>query len=448
MRGKEHLGYLIIDTILDVVAEKMNLLNTDKKSTAFFTSNSPKGDAVRAANDSYVTAVGTYSIELKCRNICEESDEVMNSSCFLYARACLNIHKFESPLSLTKFLPNDSPHIMEIWRSLKNYNKPYDINALEIKFSHTALTGLADFDSVLHHDVNKKLKLIVEVWVGGTEGDLSPPIRTSFVTYSVYKLLDAAGYPTSNYDSKNTTSSPWSKPIPRDFIRLAYLSTPNFEDSESEKSEKFLTKIFSKKKKNENNEDDSNEEKKSENIHKQDTDNTKLLNSHDEMNIEMKDEKEKEKSNDQDVNTDPKIVDVKKAKNKKFNLFPNPFGLKHDKKKALEDERKIKEEEEEELKVANDNRRSNSILSLNDVGIISDRGSKFNEILEKEAEEKRKKDLAVVEGKLVAPVPAKVAEKDKKVGVKKAKKKESEINAIFEKEMAAATTYRDPFLER
>ena len=445
MRGKEHLGYLIIDTILDVVAEKMNLLDTNRKSTAFFKSNSPKGDAVRAANDSYVTAVGTYSIELKCRNICKESDEVMNSSCFLYARACLNVHKFESPLSLTKFLPNDSPRIMEIWRSLKNYNKPYDINALEIKFSHTALTGLADFDSVLHHDVNKKLKLIVEVWVGGTEGDLSPPIRTSFVTYSVYKLLDAAGYPTSNYDSKNPTSSPWSKPIPRDFVRLAYLSTPNFEDSESEKSEKFFSNIFSKKKKNENIEDDSNEEKKSEIIHKHVTDNTKVLKSHDQnMNIEIKEEKEKERNNDKD---DAKIEDVKKTENKKFKLFPNPFGLKNDKKMTLEDERKIKEEEEE-LKLANDNHRSNSILSLNDVGIISNRGSKFNEILEKEAEEKRKKDLAVVEGKIVAPVPVKVAEKNKKVGVKKAKKKESEINAIFEKEMAAATTYRDPFLER
>ena len=34
------------------------------------------------------------------------------------------------------------------------------------------------------------------------------------------------------------------------------------------------------------------------------------------------------------------------------------------------------------------------------------------------------------------------------LGVKKAKKKELVTNAIFEKEMAAATTYRDPFLER
>ena len=454
MRGKEHLGYLIIETNLDVVAEKMNLLNTDRKSTAFFTTNSPKGGAVRAANPSYITAVGTYSMELKCRDICKESDEVMNSSCFLYVRACLNVQKFETPLSLTKFLPSNSPRIMEIWKSLKNYNKPYDINALEIKFSHSTLTGLTDFDSVLRHEINKKLKLIIEIWVGGTEGDLSPPIRTSFVTYSVHKLLDAAGYPKSNYDSKNPTSCPWSKPIPRDFIRLAHLSTSHLVESDSDKSEKFFSKIFSKKKKNEDDEYGISEvkvDKKSGIVNRPLINNSNLPKSENQnINIIMIEDKEKIKKSELPTegngdaplenNIDPTTENLMKTEKKKFSFF----GSKKDKKKALEDEKKRKEEEE--LKAANENRRSNSILSLNDVGTISNRGSIFNEILEREAEEKRKKELAVVDTKPVVAV--KVTGKDKKEAIKKAKKRESKINADFEKEMVAATTYRDPFLER
>ena len=212
-------------------------------------------------NPSYVSPLGIFSVELKCRDICNESEEVMSSSCYVFVRACLNVQRFETSTSDMKYLPTTSPNMKCIWKSLKNYKKPYDINALEIRFSHTDLTGEPSFQDVKEGKTQKKLKLVIEIWVGGTEGDSAPPIRVSFAAYSVFKLLEAAGYPPGEDDRAKVDTSPraWSKPIPREFVRLAQLSHAQEETGESEG---FFSRIFSSKKKEQ--EEEGWEEVKSE----------------------------------------------------------------------------------------------------------------------------------------------------------------------------------------
>ena len=471
--------------------------NTDRKSIAFFNSNGPKSEDIRALHPSYVTAVGVYSMELKCRGICNESDEIMNSSCYLYVRACLNVVKFETPLSLTQYLPSDSPHLMLIWKSLNNYNKPYDVNALEIKFPHSVLTGQPDFESVLRHETDKRLKLIIEVWVGGTEGDHSPPIRTSYTTYSVHKLLDAAGYYRTNNDSKNPIPNPWSKYLTRNFIRVAHLKPP---DEESEESEGFFSKVFNRKKKNMNSDDDDDDDDdKSEkgkmkkelivnnnngkishtNMKKNFIDQTppKEVGQQTPFAILDKDEKLKIKNEIENKEligeeiykkpwysrktlgatvtghgevshfdaVQPSTDDSMKTANKSFSLFSRPYSLKNSKKAEYEKEKKLKEEKD--LIALKDDNQKGTILSLNDVGNIARRGSVFNSLLEKKTGEETSKNDD--QEKVKKPVVAiEVTAKEKKIITKKVKKRESKINADFEREMVAATTYRDPFFER
>ena len=255
-RGNENLGYLILETHLDVIAKKMDIHNEDKRAMAFFKSKAPNEDRVRAAHPSYVTPVGIYSIELIYKDVCNYGETIMTSACYVYARVCLNVAKFESNPSKNKYLTHDSPKLKELWRSLRNYKKPYDINALEIKFNHADLTGEVTFEAVREQRTQRKLKLIVEVWVGGTEGDAAPPIRTAYCTYSVYKLLDAAGYSGADFDGTNQALFPFSKIIRRNFIRLADLKPPEIEEEVEE--EGFFSKMFGLKK------DDSEEEEKDE----------------------------------------------------------------------------------------------------------------------------------------------------------------------------------------
>jgi hypothetical protein len=50
-------------------------------------------------------------------------------------------------------------------------------------YTYIYITGEPLFKSVMNKQTPKKLKLIVEIWVGGTENDYAPPIRTSYASY-------------------------------------------------------------------------------------------------------------------------------------------------------------------------------------------------------------------------------------------------------------------------
>lgn len=72
----------------------------------------------------------------------------MTESCYVVVRACLNVEDLSLPANEIKFLAPDSPKLKVIWKSQKNYIKPYSVNALEIKFSHTDLTGEISYTKV------------------------------------------------------------------------------------------------------------------------------------------------------------------------------------------------------------------------------------------------------------------------------------------------------------
>jgi hypothetical protein len=97
LRGNELLGHLILQAEVDVTVQAMSIHAENKRSIAFFKSNAPNHDIVRKNNPQFKTPHGTYSIELKCRDICNLSEEVMTDACFLYVRACLNIEEFTIP---------------------------------------------------------------------------------------------------------------------------------------------------------------------------------------------------------------------------------------------------------------------------------------------------------------------------------------------------------------
>jgi hypothetical protein len=97
----------------------------------------------------------------------------------------------------------------------------------------------------MNKETPKKLKLIIEIWVGGTENEYTPPIRTSYASYSVYKLLDAAGYPKIELDLTNAAKFKFSKPLLRHFIQLIDLTPPPVEHEEEHK--RFMSSMFKRK---------------------------------------------------------------------------------------------------------------------------------------------------------------------------------------------------------
>ena len=184
-RDKEQLGYLTLRTTMDITSEVVNVVSENKRSIAFFESSPPTDDIAREKHEKFTVPFGMYSIELLCRNVLDhEPAEILHDSVYIIAHMYLNVEEFpteESPK--WKFVDIFHARKMEIWSSLKNFKKPYDVNALEIKFSHQQLTGELLFKRVLSKKTQKQLKLIVEIHVGGTEGETAPPVKISHCAF-------------------------------------------------------------------------------------------------------------------------------------------------------------------------------------------------------------------------------------------------------------------------
>jgi len=238
-REKEHLGYLTIRSEMDVTYDIVNVLNENKRSIAFFNSEPPTDQLVRDHHDKFSVPYGMYSIELLCRNILDHEMKSLSDSCYVITKMFLNVESFPTPEAPNwSFVELFSNRKLELWSSLRNYKKPYNVNALEIKVSHSQLTGELLFQRVLKKKTQRKLKLVVEVHVGGTEGELAPPERVSYCAFSVYKLLNAAGYPLTKFDGTNGKDFKWSEPIFRNFIKLKELYPDEEEDAPAPEADK------------------------------------------------------------------------------------------------------------------------------------------------------------------------------------------------------------------
>ena len=185
VRDKEHLGYLSLRTTMDITSEVVTVVAENKRSIAFFESAPPTDSVAREKHEKFTVPFGMYTIELLCRNVLDhEPAEILSDSVYIIAHMYLNVEEFpteESPK--WKFVDIFHARKLEIWSSLKNFKKPYDVNALEIKFSLQQLTGELLFKRVLSKKTQKKLKLIVEIHVGGTEGEMAPPIKISHCAF-------------------------------------------------------------------------------------------------------------------------------------------------------------------------------------------------------------------------------------------------------------------------
>lgn len=406
----------------------MNIHNQDKRPMAFFQSSAPSDQDIRAMYPSYNNPLGIYSLELLCRDICNEPDDVMADSGYVLVRACLNVEELVMPTSAIKYLPSDSSKLKVIWKSQKNYQKPYSVNALEIKFNHTELTGELFFEKVLARDTQRKLKIIVDVWVGGTEGDSAPPIRVSYCAYSVYKLLEAAGFPKKGYYSTDSSLSVWSKPIPRSLIRIARLRPHKESESDEEKAGPgFLTKLFQKKQID------------------------------DGVTVVSEENGEKSGVNDQLIQGGvfTALGNIKKDKSTDANSENVVGGVKISRdNSALIQRLRTKssldnEPSEEEKKQAGGGPGSMILDSTNgkEYNAVDDDGIERKNSIISTIEREKEKATRLEEEKQMALAIIE-AFKPTTPQVKKLKLKPLKLNPDFVREMAAATTYRDPFYER
>ena len=423
-----------METTLDVKVESMNIQNEDKRPMAFFQSLAPTENDVRMKHPEHLSKLGTYSLEILCRDLCNEPEEIMTEACFVNIRACLNIDRKHDPAGEMTFLPLDSPRLKVIWQSQKNYVKPYVVNALEIKFSHEVLTGEESFSKIIKGDVSRQLKLVIDVQVGGTEGDSFPPIRTSFCCFSVYKLLDAAGYPTENFVNSDPSSALWSKPLLRNMVRIAKLRSVDISESEEEKPG-MLSRMFGKKK-----------------VEEEEV--PPVVAGKGGRPITAASLAENEKGGVKGLN----------GKGTRKGSWYNILGKEKEGKKAVEvtappatTTAPTAGGDAADVAIAlagmTDAERANAALTVINGGEVdgkrgsivtleSERRNSITEViakknLEKEKEEERKRIQE-----------EKDAEFDKEVSVKVVKRKAKRINADFERELVSATTYRDPFLER
>lgn len=439
-RGDEHLGFIDLKTTLDVKAESMNIHNQDKRPMAFFQSSAPSDQDIRAMYPSYNNPLGMYSLELLCRDICNEPDDVMADSGYVLVRACLNVEELVMPTSSITYLPSDSSKLKVIWKSQKNYQKPYSINALEIKFNHTELTGELFFEKVLARDTQRKLKIIVDVWVGGTEGDSAPPIRISYCAYSVYKLLEAAGYPKKGFYSTDSSLSVWSKPLPRSLIRVARLRPHKESESDEENSGPgFLTKLFQKKQIDDGVTDVTDENEKSE------IDDQK----HGGVFAAFKKTKKEKLSDSVDATS------VRASHSSSSNgIIQRTRTISN----QGQDTNQPSEEEKMQAgggpgpRSRTDSGLIPSAANENDFEHNENNGNERNErknsILSTIEKEKEKATRLEEEKLLALEMLTSTSTKPLIPYVKKVKLKPLKLNPDFVREMAAATSYRDPFYER
>lgn len=440
-RGDEHLGFIDLKTTLDVKAESMNIHNQDKRPMAFFQSSAPSDQDIRAMYPSYNNPLGMYSLELLCRDICNEPDDVMADSGYVLVRACLNVEELVMPTSSITYLPSDSSKLKVIWKSQKNYQKPYSINALEIKFNHTELTGELFFEKVLARDTQRKLKIIVDVWVGGTEGDSAPPIRISYCAYSVYKLLEAAGYPKKGFYSSDSSLSVWSKPLPRSLIRVARLRPHKESESDEENSGPgFLTKLFQKKQIDDGVTDVTDENEKS------GIDDQKQGG----VFAAFKRTTKEKRSNSVDA-----ITGVRSSHSGSSNgIIQRTRTISN----QGQDNNQPSEEEKMQAgggpgpRSSTDSGIIPSAVDESDVEANENNGNKRNErknsILSTIVKEKEKATRLEEEKLLAIEMLNSTSTKPSIPYVKKVKLKPLKLNPDFVREMAAATSYRDPFYER
>ena len=403
----------------------MNIHNQDKRPMAFFQSSAPSDQDIRAMYPSYNNPLGIYSLELLCRDICNEPDDVMADSGYVLVRACLNVEELVMPTSAIKYLPSDSSKLKVIWKSQKNYQKPYSVNALEIKFNHTELTGELFFEKVLARDTQRKLKIIVDVWVGGTEGDSAPPIRVSYCAYSVYKLLEAAGFPKKGYYSTDSSLSVWSKPIQRSLIRVARLRPHRESESDEEKGGPgFLTKLFQKKQI-----DDGVTVASEENGEKSGVDDQSKLGV---FSAFRKIKKDKSTDAPEDVVGGVKISRTNSELIQRLRT-----------KSSLDNE-----PSEEEKMQAGGGPGSMILDSTNGKACnLDDDGNERKNSIISTIEREKEKATRLEEEKQIALATID-AFKPTIPHVKKMKLKPLKLNPDFVREMAAATSYRDPFYER
>ena len=282
---------------------------------------------------------------------------------------------------------------------------------------------------VLERDTNKKLKLIVDVWVGGTEGDSFPPIRTSYCAYSIYKLLDAAGYPSSppGLEPPDASQYSWSKPIPRDLVRVANLSLPVPTDSEEEDTPGFLSRMFGKKNSLE-----------------------------DELQAGDAEARKKEALNGAKKAVDG-VGENGSVASKRPSLLSRLSGSKRNILDAEKEKEKIQKsaasgswgDEENIREIIEPGKgvpmeRKGSVMTVE--GSVAERRNSIKESVIRRETEKDKKLEIMKEKQQLLEDKSNDALQSKTV--KPVKSKPQKVNLDFEKEFLALTVYRDPFYER
>jgi hypothetical protein len=249
MHGIDCIGYVYVESLLDVASEVLNVRQFDKYEkyqTGFFDHSIPTDKVVRDEYDKFDIPFGQYILEINTKDICHITDEhYVDGETFVQVRLSLNVtfteeEDKEAPvehddngepivktIKKTIYLPVPSSNLLTIWESIPNYTRPFKVSAAALKFSHTELTLKDDvmgivtaategtLDSTFPHE----LKLVFEVFVGGTESANAPPIRVGYCVYSVWKLLMATKHPEKTEEGYVEQMGAWSKPLKRHVLQ-------------------------------------------------------------------------------------------------------------------------------------------------------------------------------------------------------------------------------------
>lgn len=267
----------------------------------------------------------------------------------------------------------------------------------------------------------------MDVWVGGTEGDSFPPIRTSFCAYSIYKLLDAAGYPATpaGLEPPDAGQTSWSKPIPRDLVRVANLRPPVATDSEDDEPG-FLAKMFGKKKPVDVEQDSADVPSSDAGKEGMTSDSKKCSDS-----------------------TTAPSVDKAPPRPSLLSRFASSRKNVLDADKMMKEETAGEGDEGTEREVIEPGAgvmmdRKGSVMTME--GSVAERRTSIMEAVSyREAEKEQKLEAARAKQQLAEDEynNALISKPTKTV-----KSKPQKVNADFERELLAATIYRDPFFER
>ena len=184
-RGEDSLGLLHIKPALGTPHEQaVSLKAAGTESMLFFKPKIPTLDSLRENLPTIKQQFAFYTLGFKTFYICQINEQVLGERGSIFMKICTNRSDGEEDegkkgsgddeeenddeklIEKPQRVYNESPksrNLVELWKSSQVTKKPYNVNILELKFSHEDITD----DSDLRVAINEDSKLIFQIYLDG-----------------------------------------------------------------------------------------------------------------------------------------------------------------------------------------------------------------------------------------------------------------------------------------